>query len=179
MADLGERTPLDSWFGDIWVEEIIDKVFRFIEMIVIATLIGVAMRVVWVEASWWLANGLALAAGLYLGIPAARWVVSRIPSSKGPRLLSKLLMLGTSVTFALAAVAMTSGLQILLSATFQIDEPAARIDYQLWKARSGLSACNGGARGSGPPPARDIAACERRWRYEIGRLEAEKQALIR
>ncbi len=174
MTDLGEQTPLDTLFRDIWVEEIIDKAFRFIEMIVIATLIGVAMRVVWVAGSEWVINALALASGLYLGIPTARWICSRMRTPKGGKVLG---MVTISLSFGLAAIELTSGLRTLLSATFTIDEPAARIDYQLWKARSGLRDCRGGGRASGPPPARDIPACERRWGSEIGRLEAERQAL--
>jgi hypothetical protein len=172
MADPGEQPLLDRLFRGIWVEAIIEKVFRFIEMIVIATLIGVVMRVVSVDASEWVANGLCLAAGLYLGIPTARWVGSRIQPSKESGLLA---LTATSLLFGLTAISTTSGLRILLSETFKIDEPAARFDYQLWQARSGLRDCHGGPHG--PPPASDLPACERRWRSEIGRLEAEKQTL--
>jgi hypothetical protein len=173
MADLEEQTPLERLFRRILVEEIIEKVFRFFEMIVIATLIGVAVRVVWVGGSEWVVSGLALAAGLYLGVPTARWLVSLFPPSKGSRLL---LLAVISLFFGMTAIQMTSGLRILLSETFKIDEPAARIDYQLWKARSGAKNCFN-PRSAEPPDEKKIAACERRWESEIGRLEAEKQAL--
>ena len=81
-----------------------------------------------------------------------------------------------SVTFGMAAIQMTTGLRILLSETFKIDEPAARIDYQLWKARSGVRNCYN-PKSDGPPDEKKIAACHRRWESEIGRLEAERRAL--
>jgi len=179
MADLGEQTPLDRLFRGVWIEEIIEKVFRFFEMIVVATLIGVVMRVVSVDGSKWLSGGLAFAAGLYLGIPTARWIYSRIRPPIGRNLGMVVLI---SLAFGMAATQMTYPLRILLSATFKIDERVARIDYKLWQARSGLRDCRAVRRNGPPPPpppAIEIRFCEQGWKSEIGRLEAEKQALER
>jgi hypothetical protein len=184
MADLGEPTgsePLglaDRLVRGISVDGIIEKLFRFIEMIVIATLIGVAMRVVSVEGSELVSSGLAFAAGLYLSIHTARWVGSIIRPSQGsgsPPEWMRILLFG--LVFGVAAISMTSGLRFLLSETFQVNEPRARVEYQLWRARSRLTACHGGPPKVGPPPAKDIPACERMWRSEIVRLEAEEQGL--
>jgi hypothetical protein len=175
MADVGTQTHLDRLFRGICVEAIIEKIFRFIEMIVIATLIGVVMRVVSLEGSKWVAGGLYLAAGLYLGIPTARWAGSHIPPSRRRSPFQALILF----LFGYSAILMASPLRVLLSETFKIDEPTARIDYQLWEARSSLRNCFGG-RPPGPPPDENkIAACERKWKSEIGRLEAEKHGLIR
>lgn len=160
----------------ISIAGIIERLFRFIEMTIIAALIGVAMRIASPGVSEWLANGLALAAGLYLAIPAAGWITSRYRRSEGSSIGRWAALAGASLVLGLFAVEMTSGLRILISQTFQIDERAARIEYQLWKAHSHLSDCNGGPKGRNPP-AKNIPACELRWAAEIQRLEAERHAL--
>jgi hypothetical protein len=67
---------MDSLPG-ISIEAIIERLFRFIEMVVIATLIGVVMTVVSPEASKLASSGLALLAGTFVGVPVGRWLATR------------------------------------------------------------------------------------------------------
>jgi len=158
-------------------EGIIERGFRFIEMIIIASLIGVAMRVVFPVASEWVAYGLSLAAGVYIGIPIARWIRSNARRPSDNPLSELLVLVLGSVAIGGMAVSMTYGLQILISASFQINEGAARNSYQLWQAQSRLEGCDGSPRGPQPPPENEIRECEARWNSEILRLQAERRAL--
>jgi hypothetical protein len=167
-----DRTPLERLLRGARVEEVIDRLFRFIEMIVIATLISVVLRVVSVEAAKWVNGGLCLAAGLYLGAPSARWIALHfLRPSKGSEMA---VLIVISLGIAAIAVVITSGLRVLLSQTFQIDEPRARIEYKLWEARTSLRGCGSPHIVRSP---NDIPACERRWKSEIKRLEAKEQVL--
>jgi len=82
------------------------------------------------------------------------WARSRIHPSKRLPLQALILFL-----FCHSAIFITSPLWMLLSEIFKIDEPAARIDYQVWKARFRLRDCYS-PRGDGPPDENKIAVID-------------------
>jgi len=161
--------------SEISVDGAIDRVFRFIEMILITALIGVAFRVVSAQAATWIVTVLALLAGLYLGVPSAKWITAHILQVPKGREGTAVAVISLGIGFA--AVIATSGLRILLSETFQIDAPKADVEYKLWEARSSLRDCRSPL-GPNPPP-RDTLTCESRWRVEINKLEAKERSLNR
>lgn len=155
---------------DISVDAAIDRLFRFIEMVVITALIGVAFRVVSEQASRWLVGGLAFMAGFYLGLPIARWVAAHILRTSKDSEMSAVMLISFGIS-AIAVVA-TSGLRILLSETFQIDRPRASVEYNLWEARLALRDCSSLGR-----TGNDATQCVRRWASEISKLEAQERGL--
>jgi hypothetical protein len=127
-------------------EAVIERIFRFLEMILIAALVSVALSAVspfGALAAELILSGLA---GLYIGIPAARWVVRR---KRGRVWRVTGFEIGFfALLFATQAALATHGLQALLKATFQIDAEAARAAY--WDAL-GPPVCRPG---TCPPPRR-------------------------
>jgi uncharacterized membrane protein YfcA len=92
---------MDSLPG-ISIEAIIERLFRFIEMVVIATLIGVVMTVVSPEASKLASGDLALLAGTFVGVPVGRWLATLV-QWEGQKHRRGAFMLAASIGFSMIA----------------------------------------------------------------------------
>ncbi|SEJ87191.1 hypothetical protein SAMN05518849_11661 [Sphingobium sp. AP50] len=115
-------------FGRINVDKAIDRSFRFLEMIILSTLVGFALKVVEPTIGLFVTVLMSVFAGIYLGLPIARWHVECLQRPLSPS-HRKRYAATASITLGLTAVQLVIPLQTLLSATMQIDTKKARKAY--------------------------------------------------
>ncbi len=136
--------------GVDWAD-VIDRCFRYLEMIVITTLIATVVSAV--SPGWAIAIqiGLGLAAGLYLAIPAAQRLRKR-ESLITRRTTPIMRYAAPTFLFATAAMQATSFLVPLLKQTVSFDPVATRRAYQRYVDAERQASCieAGAKAGSGP-----------------------------
>lgn len=123
---------VDRWrinLAKIGIDQAIDRIFRFLEMIILTTLVGFTLKVVEPELSYWVTLTLSLLCGAYLGIPAARWWLNSCSAPPFPPANRFASMTILSVGFGMTAVSLVLPLQVLIMATMQIDVKAAKEAY--------------------------------------------------
>lgn len=123
---LGELKPVDE-------QAVIDRSFRFLEMIFLTVLVGALYSVV--DSRWSIILTLLMnfAAGLYIALPLVRW----LKPAKG----KKLSTLGFALAFGSLAIAITFPLQALVRATVDFNEDRALQEYVKAKEKGYLLGC--------------------------------------
>lgn len=119
--------------GPIDVGASIDRVFRFLEMSFVAALLGVVYGIVSPDWAHFLTLAMSVAAGVYLGLPVARWIEPKKSSRQWT------FMLATAFGFSSAMLVMP--VQALVRATFSIDETAAVKEYARIQGRFAGMGC--------------------------------------
>jgi hypothetical protein len=133
-----KRWPIAS--RPIDVSRVIERLFRYIEMVFLTALVSVVVSVVSEATAYWLSLLMFVAAGLPLGIAITEWLDPslRITSRKRQNWYSYAMM---SLIFAVGAASFSMPLEILLKATFQIDVKRARGDYFELRRREAVMTC--------------------------------------
>lgn len=134
--------------GPINPEVVIDRVFRTIEMLLVSVLIGVLGSVVGNTVLLALMYILQYAAGLYIGIPLARWLA---PPTRA-------LMITLAMLMSTQMVILADPLVTLAKAAIDVDVQEARRSYDEVLRRQHHYACSR----SGITPEE----CDARMRYD-------------
>lgn len=120
---------------EIDISATIDRCFRYIEMLALTTLVHIVLSITNPSFSYFLLLGMSFSAGLYLGIPLSMWLKS------GPDIWDKSSRILIAVLLSASIVKSTLPLQLMLSATFQIDAERANSSYKQWVDRVEVAHC--------------------------------------
>lgn len=159
-----------SIFCSIDWPPVIDRVFRYLQMLVICSIFSVVLSAVSEIASALFLVVLSIAAGVYLLHPFFDWVdaQSQRPVTLTAGQLARHKFIRTAV-FSMQSAMLAWGLTALLTATVGINKERAKLNFELWNASLNSSYCAGGM--SSPRPWPEAKRCFDKYNRIIDNVE--------
>lgn len=132
-------TLTDRMIGTLNWERIIERSFRYLEMIAVSAALAAVLDAAYPPMGAVVGLLLAIWAGVYLALPFDAWLHRLFGRRPAYRVVP--LSFAPVLTLAVASAVFSGSLQILFSATFQIDGEMTRARIEEWNARQALSGC--------------------------------------
>ena len=155
--------------AEYWQKNI-DRIFRYLEMIIISSLIGVIFSSISENFSLIIKCALSLLAGMYISIPISKWFVERILPTNGDGGNKDIaVQFLFAILLSIQTILLTTGLSALLTETVQINKGEAKLKYELATAKLELSYCPGGF--YAPLPESKVRECIEKQQSIIRDLE--------
>lgn len=124
---------------------VIDRCFRYLQMLITTTLIAVLCRsVLRPNAASWIEQILCLSAGIYLCLPASRWYLEILTKNEfyAARLRRRrAAVFLVTIAFTLFISIYTHVIILLVANSIHIDDKGARAAYQDWRLGLAESSC--------------------------------------